>query len=70
MRRLLCAASLAAVLLASSTALAAAQSRPYVVVYNHAVSDVAATTGALQHGLGLAPSFRYSSALKGFAASD
>jgi subtilisin len=68
MRRLLCAATLAAVLPASSTALAAAPSRPYVVVYNNAVSDVAATTGALQHSLGLAPSFRYSSALKGFAA--
>jgi subtilisin len=67
-RRSLFTAVVAAALLAAPTALAAAGPSPYVVVYNNAVGDVAATTDGFEHSLGFAASFRYSSALKGFAA--
>jgi subtilisin len=41
---------------------------PYVVVFKDSVSDVDASTSALARDVGFVPSFRYASALKGFAA--
>ena len=42
---------------------------PYVVVYKNTVGDVGATTSSLQGKVGFTSMFRYSSALKGFAAT-
>jgi subtilisin family serine protease len=50
-------------------ATAAAAGSPYVVVYKGAVSNVDGLTSTLQSKLGFTPAFRYSSALKGFAAT-
>jgi subtilisin family serine protease len=60
--------AIAAVLLAAPATAAAAGS-PYVVVYKSAVSNVDGQTSTLQSKLGFTPAFRYSSALKGFAAT-
>lgn len=62
------AGAIGVALLAASAAHAATPS-PYVVVYKHTLSSVDATTDGLQRGLGFESSFRYASALKGFAAS-
>jgi subtilisin family serine protease len=47
----------------------AADASSYVVVYKATVGDVGGTTSTLQSKLGFTSSFRYASALKGFAAS-
>ena len=67
-KRALLIVAAAAVLLAAPAAATAAGASPYVVVYRNTVSDVGATTTALGHQLGFGATFRYSSALKGFAA--
>jgi subtilisin family serine protease len=67
MRRVLPALAVTLVLLGAPAA-AAAQANPYVVVYKDAVSNVDTQTNALQAKVGFASNFRYSSALKGFAA--
>jgi subtilisin family serine protease len=60
--------AIAAVLLAVPATAAAAGS-PYVVVYKSAVSNADGQTSTLQSKVGFTPAFRYSSALKGFAAT-
>jgi subtilisin len=67
-KRALLAGAMGVALLATPAAHAATPT-PYVVVYKHTVSSVDATTDGLQRGLGFRSSFRYASALKGFAAS-
>ena len=62
-------AAVAAALLAVCAGAAAAAGSPYVVVYKDTVGDADAQTSTFQARLGLAPSFRYTSALKGFAAT-
>ncbi len=61
-------AAAAAVALAAPAAATVAGTSPYVVVYRDTVSDVGTTTSALAQTLGFSTSFRYSSAIKGFAA--
>ena len=70
-RRLLAAAGVGAALLCGAPAAAGAATitSPYVVVLQDSVVDVNATVNSLQSTLGFTPSFRYSSALKGFAAN-
>jgi subtilisin len=68
MRRIRPILATAAVLLALPATATAAPS-PYVVVYKSAVSNVDSQTSSLQSKLGFTPAFRYSSALRGFAAS-
>lgn len=69
MRRLgLAAVAVAALLGAPAGAAAATSASPYIVVYKGAVASADAQTSGLQSKLGFSSSFRYSSALKGFAA--
>jgi subtilisin family serine protease len=68
MRRIRPLVVIAAALLAAPATASAAGS-PYVVVYRSTVSNVDAQTSALQSNLGFVSAFRYSSALKGFAAT-
>src|SRR5947209_6142661 len=58
-----------AVFLSLSAFAEAAGASSYVVVYKNTVGDVGDTTSTLQSKFGFASSFRYGSALKGFAAS-
>lgn len=67
MRRTLPALA-AATLLLGIPAAAAAQPSPYVVVYKDTVGNVDAKTDGLQTRVGFKSTFRYSSALKAFAA--
>lgn len=68
MRRARILIAVAAVLLTAPGPAVAAGSR-YVVVYKKMVSNADAQTSTLQSRLGFASSFRYGSALKGFAAN-
>jgi subtilisin len=61
-------AACAAAVALSAAQPASAATGPYVVVYNDAVLDPAATTAALQTQLGFTARLRYQSALKGFSA--
>jgi subtilisin family serine protease len=67
MRRLGLISVVAGALLVSP-ALAAASSGDYVVVYQQSVSSPDATTGSVEHRLGVTANLRYSRAIKGFAA--
>jgi subtilisin len=77
MRKTAATITLAAGLLIASGASAAAAgpsaansaSAAYVVVFKDTVADVPGAIGALHRQLGVAASFQYASALKGFAAS-
>jgi subtilisin family serine protease len=51
------------------SAAASSSTTPYVVVFKDTVGDVPGELGALHSQLGVVPSFQYTSALKGFAAS-
>lgn len=70
MRRLISLVMAGAVLAATAgpAQAEASPARPYVVVFRDSVMDSGATTSALAKGLSFAPTFRYGSALKGFAA--
>lgn len=54
--------------LAAPAAAMAGKAKPYVVVYRHSVGHVGRTTNGLGRKVGFTTTFRYSSALKGFAA--
>jgi subtilisin len=68
MRTVLVTLVLGAVLLGAPTVAAAGEGR-YIVVYKSTVSNVNYETSGLRSTLGITPTFLYSSALKGFAAS-
>ena len=68
-RASLCACAVAALAGLALAAPAGAASGPYVVTYRDSVVDPVAVTDRLQTTLGIRPSFRYASALGGFAAT-